>query len=108
MNIDGKLVKVYNEKDPGSIPWKDTSVDIVLECSGVFTDRAAELHLKGGAKKVLISAPATGEDITVVIGVNCAQLKAEHIIVSNASCTTNCLAPVAAVIDKAVELNMAS
>ncbi len=103
MKIDGKLVKVYNEKDPASIPWKDTSVDIVLECSGVFTDRAkAELHLKGGAKKVLISAPATGEDITVVIGVNCAQLKAEHIIVSNASCTTNCLAPVAAVLDKAI------
>ena len=103
MKIDGKLVKVYNEKDPGSIPWKDTSVDIVLECSGVFTDRAkAELHLKGGAKKVLISAPATGEDITVVIGVNCDNLKAEHIIVSNASCTTNCLAPVAAVLDKAI------
>ena len=103
MKIDGKLVKVYNEKDPASIPWKDTSVDIVLECSGVFTDRAkAELHLKGGAKKVLISAPATGEDLTVVIGVNCDNLKAEHIIVSNASCTTNCLAPVAAVIDKAV------
>lgn len=103
MKIDGKLVKVYNERDPAAIPWKDTAVDIVLECSGVFTDRAkAELHLKGGAKKVLISAPATGEDITVVIGVNCAQLKAEHIIVSNASCTTNCLAPVAAVLDKAI------
>ena len=103
LKIDGKLVKVYNSKDPGAIPWKDTNVDIVMECSGVFTDRAkAELHFQGGAKKVLISAPATGEDITVVFGVNCDNLKAEHKIVSNASCTTNCLAPVAAVLDKAI------
>ena len=103
MKINGKIVKVYNSKDPATIPWKDTNVDIVLECSGVFTDRAkAELHLQGGAKKVLISAPATGEDITVVIGVNCDKLTAEHKIVSNASCTTNCLAPVASVLDKAI------
>ncbi len=103
MKIDGKTVKVFNEKDPASIPWKDASVDIVLECSGVFTDRAkAELHLKGGAKKVLISAPATGEDITVVYGVNDDKLSKDHIIVSNASCTTNCLAPVVAVINDAI------
>jgi len=103
LKIDGKLVKVYNSKDPATIPWKDTNVDIVMECSGVFTDRSkAELHFQGGAKKVLISAPATGEDITVVFGVNCDNLKPEHKIVSNASCTTNCLAPVAAVLDKAI------
>ena len=103
LKINGKLVKVYNSKDPAAIPWKEANVDIVMECSGVFTDRAkAELHLQGGAKKVLISAPATGEDITVVYGVNCDNLKAEHTIVSNASCTTNCLAPVAAVLDKAI------
>ncbi len=100
MKINGKLVKVYNSKDPGAIPWKDTNVDIVMECSGVFTDKEkAALHFQGGAKKVLISAPATGEDITVVYGVNDDQLKADHKIVSNASCTTNCLAPVVKVLN---------
>lgn len=99
LKINGKLVKVYNSKDPATIPWKDASVDIVMECSGVFTDKSkAELHFQGGAKKVLISAPATGEDITVVYGVNDDQLKTEHKIVSNASCTTNCLAPVVKVL----------
>lgn len=103
LKINGKLVKVYNSKDPASIPWKEANVDIVMECSGVFTDRAkAELHFQGGAKKVLISAPATGEDITVVYGVNDDKLTAEHKIVSNASCTTNCLAPVVAVLNDAI------
>jgi glyceraldehyde 3-phosphate dehydrogenase len=103
LKIDGKTVKVYNAKDPASIPWKDAQVDIVMECSGVFTDRPkAELHLQGGAKKVLISAPATGEDFTLVYGVNSDDLKAEHIIVSNASCTTNCLAPVVKVLNDTI------
>ncbi len=102
-NIDGKTVKVFNFKDPAQIPWKDAQVDIVLECSGVFTakDKAA-LHLQGGAKKVLISAPATDEDLTVVFGVNSDKLTKDHIIVSNASCTTNCLAPVAQVLHEAI------
>ena len=103
ISINGKVVKVFQEKDPAAIAWKDAGVDIVLECSGVFTDRAkAELHFKGGAKKVLISAPATDEDITIVVGVNCGTLTKDHKIVSNASCTTNCLAPVAAVLNKAI------
>lgn len=103
ISIKGKAVKVFCQRDPAQIPWGDYGVDIVMECSGVFTDRAkAELHLKGGAKKVLISAPATDEDITVVFGVNSDKLEAGHKIVSNASCTTNCLAPVAFAIQKAV------
>jgi glyceraldehyde 3-phosphate dehydrogenase len=101
--INGKPVKVFQQKDPAQIPWGANQVDIVLECSGVFTDRAkAELHLQGGAKKVLISAPATDEDITIVYGVNSDKLTKDHKIVSNASCTTNCLAPVAFAIHNAV------
>ncbi len=103
IKINGKNVKVFNAKDPAQIQWKDAGVDIVLECSGIFTDKEkAALHFQGGAKKVLISAPATGEDITIVVGVNCGKLTKEHKIVSNASCTTNCLAPVASVIHKAI------
>jgi glyceraldehyde 3-phosphate dehydrogenase len=103
ITINGKAVKVFCQRDPSQIAWGATGVDIVLECSGVFTDKAkAELHLKGGAKKVLISAPATDEDITVVFGVNSDKLTAGHKIVSNASCTTNCLAPVAYAIQKAI------
>ena len=103
ISINGKAVKVFCQRDPSQITWGTTGVDIVLECSGVFTDKAkAELHLKGGAKKVLISAPATDEDLTVVFGVNSDKLTKDHIIVSNASCTTNCLAPVAYAIHKAV------
>lgn len=103
ITIKGKPVKVFQMKDPAQIPWKDVGVDIVLECSGVFTDRAkAELHFQGGAKKVLISAPATDEDITVVFGVNSDKLTKDHKIVSNASCTTNCLAPVVYAINNAV------
>ncbi len=98
--INGDEIKVLSEKDPANLPWKDLGVDIVLESTGVFTDaKKARAHLEAGAKKVIISAPATNEDITLVLGVNhnCYNPK-EHRIVSNASCTTNCLAPVCKVI----------
>jgi len=101
--IDGQKVKVIQERDPAALPWKDLGVDIVLECTGLFTKRdAAEKHIQAGAKKVLISAPATDEDITVVFGVNSDKLEDKHTIVSNASCTTNCLAPVAKVLHDAI------
>lgn len=95
--VNGKELKVLSEKDPANLPWKDLKVDIVVESTGLFTSgEKAGLHLKAGAKKVVISAPAKGEDLTVVLGVNHDQYNpAEHHIVSNASCTTNCLAPVA-------------
>jgi glyceraldehyde 3-phosphate dehydrogenase len=98
--VDGKKVKVFAEKDPAMLPWKDLGVDIVIESTGRFTDRAgAEKHLQAGAKKVVISAPAKGEDITVVMGVNEEKYDPKnHTIISNASCTTNCLAPVAKVL----------
>jgi glyceraldehyde 3-phosphate dehydrogenase len=95
MSVDGKAIKTLQVKDPAQLPWKDLGIDIALECSGIFTKRDdAGKHLTAGAKKVLISAPAEGEDLTVVYGVNHGDLKPEHKIVSNASCTTNCLAPV--------------
>ncbi len=101
--VNGKKVTVTAERDPGNLPHKDMGVDIAFECTGFFTDaEKAGLHLKAGAKKVLISAPGKGEDITVVYGVNHNLLKAEHKIVSNASCTTNCLAPVAKVLHELV------
>jgi glyceraldehyde 3-phosphate dehydrogenase len=101
--VNGKSVKFYNEKDPAKCPWAAEKIDIVLECSGVFTAaEKAKGHIDAGAKKVLISAPATGEDITIVLGVNDNLYDPEkHNIISNASCTTNCLAPVAKVIDEA-------
>ncbi|MCP5464731.1 MAG: type I glyceraldehyde-3-phosphate dehydrogenase [Deltaproteobacteria bacterium] len=101
ITVNGKQIKVTAERDPAQIPWKDLGVDIVLECTGLFTAREkAELHLKGGAKKVLISAPAKGEDITVAIGINHDSYDpAKHTVISNASCTTNCLAPVAKVLN---------
>ena len=100
LTVDGHKVTISAIKSPAELPWKDKKVDIVFECSGVFTNRSdAELHLKAGAPKVLISAPAKGEDLTVVLGVNSNKLdKKVHHIVSNGSCTTNCLAPVARVI----------
>ena len=101
--IDGQEVKVVQEPDPSKLPWADMGIDVAMECSGRFTKRdAAAQHLSAGAKKVLISAPGTDEDITVVYGVNHDQLTAEHKIVSNASCTTNCLAPVASVLHNAI------
>ncbi|WP_114950818.1 type I glyceraldehyde-3-phosphate dehydrogenase [Sphingosinicella terrae] len=101
--IDGKRIRVTAEKDPAKLPHGDTGVDIALECTGFFTDRdKAGAHLTAGAKKVLISAPGKGVDLTVVYGVNDDKLTAEHKIVSNASCTTNCLAPVAKVMNDLV------
>lgn len=93
--VDGKEVKVYAEKDPSCLPWKELGVDIVIESTGRFTDaQKAKAHLNAGAKKVIISAPAKGEDITIVMGVNEEKYDPqEHHILSNASCTTNCLAP---------------
>ena len=94
---------VTAERDPAKLPWAKLGVDIALECTGIFTTKeAASKHLEAGAKRVLISAPATGADLTVVYGVNHDKLQASHKIVSNASCTTNCLAPVAAVLHKAI------
>jgi glyceraldehyde 3-phosphate dehydrogenase len=101
--IDGKRIRVTAEKDPADLPHKENGVDLVLECTGFFTDRAAcEKHIAAGAKKVLISAPGKGVDLTVVYGVNHDRLEAGHTIVSNASCTTNCLAPVAKVLNDAI------
>ena len=97
----GEEMKMLSERDPVSLPWGDLGVDVVLESTGFFTDRAgAQKHLDAGAKKVLISAPATDPDVTVVLGVNDADYDpASHDIVSNASCTTNCVAPLAKVVD---------
>jgi len=98
--VDGKAIKVLAERDPAKLPWAAMNVDIVMECTGIFTARdKAALHLAAGAKRVLVSAPATGADLTVVYGVNHDQLTGEHIVVSNASCTTNCLAPVAKILN---------
>jgi len=101
--INGKRVKGLQVGDPTKLGWGDLNIDVAMECSGRFTKRDdAAKHVQAGAKKVLISAPATDEDITVVYGVNHHELKASHTVVSNASCTTNCLAPVASVLHKAV------
>ena len=98
--IDGREIKVLKERDPSALPWADLGVDIVLESTGIFTDAdKARAHLSAGAKKVVISAPAKGEDITIVLGVNDDKYDpAKHHIISNASCTTNCLAPAAKVV----------
>ena len=102
--VDGAPLKVLAERDPGALPWADLGVDVVIESTGFFTNRdAAAKHLEGGASKVVISAPATGEDITVVLGVNFDRYSpAEHHVISNASCTTNCLAPMAKVLHETV------
>ena len=106
--IDGTEIKVFAEKDPGNLPWKDLGVDIVFECTGIFTNAkseggkiGADAHiLRAGAKKVIISAPAKGEDLTIVLGVNEDKYdNAVHHIISNASCTTNCLAPAAKIVN---------
>jgi glyceraldehyde 3-phosphate dehydrogenase len=96
-------MKVTAERDPAKLPWKELKVDIALECTGIFTKKeAAAKHIEAGAKRVLISAPADGVDMTVVYGVNDDKLESKHTVVSNASCTTNCLAPVAYVLNKAI------
>ncbi|HET8907040.1 MAG TPA: type I glyceraldehyde-3-phosphate dehydrogenase [Ktedonobacterales bacterium] len=103
ISINGKQIKVFQQKDPGQIPWGDVGAEIVVESTGFFTDASkAKAHLHDGVKKVIISAPAKGEDITIVLGVNEDKYNtAAHNIISNASCTTNCLAPAAKVIQDA-------
>ncbi len=100
ITVDGRTVQITSFKDPGQIPWSDCDIDIVLECTGIFKDRdQASKHLEAGAKKVIISAPAKNPDITIVMGVNHNKYDPrDHNIISNASCTTNCLAPIAKVI----------
>jgi len=101
--INGKKIRVTQERDPAQLPWKELGVDVAMECTGIFVEKEkAAKHLEAGAKKVLISAPGKDEDITVVYGVNHTKLTAAHKVVSNASCTTNCLAPVAYVLNKEI------
>src|SRR3954464_8678094 len=104
ISVDGKTVRVLAERDPAALPWGDLGVDVLIESTGFFTDREnAAKHIAGGAKKVVISAPAKGEDITVVLGVNFDKYDPQqHEVISNASCTTNCLAPVAKVLNDAI------
>src|SRR5205085_3610572 len=100
ISVNGSEIKIYAQKDPASIPWGEHQVDVVLECTGFFTDKAkAEAHLKAGARKVVISAPATGEMKTIVFNVNHEILDGSETVISCASCTTNCLAPMAKVLE---------
>ncbi|WP_089958425.1 type I glyceraldehyde-3-phosphate dehydrogenase [Lentzea xinjiangensis] len=101
ISVDGKVIKALAERDPGALPWKDLGVDVVVESTGFFTDAtAARKHVdEGGAKKVIISAPAKGEDLTIVLGANEDKYDGSQTIISNASCTTNCLAPLAKVLN---------
>jgi len=100
LDIDGKKIRVFNEKDPAKIPWGEVRADYIAECSGAFTNEAACMkHIKGGAKKVVISAPSKDESPMFVMGVNHEKYKADLKVVSNASCTTNCLAPIAKVMN---------
>ena len=99
-------IKVLAVRDPAQLPWKDLGIDIALECTGLFTSKdKASAHLKAGAKRVLVSAPADDVDLTVVYGVNHEKLTKDHVVVSNASCTTNCLAPVAKVLNDSVGID---
>lgn len=102
--VNGKTVKVCSEKEVTSLPWKDLGIDVVLECTGLFTNReTAGKHLDAGAKKVIISAPAKGDDIkTIVVGVNDNDLLSSDNVISNGSCTTNCLAPIAKILDREI------
>src|SRR4051812_43658058 len=101
--VNGREIVMTAVKDPAQLPWKTLGVDVAMECTGIFTSKeGASKHIAAGARKVLISAPATDEDLTVVYGVNHDKLEAKHLVVSNASCTTNCLAPVAFAINKAI------
>ncbi len=103
MDLGAGKIKVTSIRNPEELPWAELNIDVALECTGIFTSKdSASAHLKAGAKRVLVSAPCTGADATIVYGVNEGSLKAEHTVISNASCTTNCLAPVAAVLNKAV------
>lgn len=104
LTVNGKSFKAFAERDPGKLPWGDLGADVVIESTGLFTDAAkAKVHADNGAKKVIISAPAKGEDITIVLGVNGDKYDAaKHTIISNASCTTNCLAPMAKVLNDTI------
>src|SRR3954469_13796783 len=104
ITVDGNEIRVLAERDPAALPWGDLGVDVVIESTGFFTDREnAAKHIAGGAKKVIISAPAKGEDVTVVLGVNFDTYdSSQHEVISNASCTTNCLAPMAKVVNDAI------
>jgi glyceraldehyde 3-phosphate dehydrogenase len=106
ISVGNGAIKVTAIKDPSQLPWKDLGVDIVMECTGIFTSKdKASAHLNAGAKRVLVSAPSDGADLTVVYGVNHDKLSKDHKVVSNASCTTNCLAPVAKVLNDAVGID---
>src|SRR5215204_5081058 len=103
ISVGDGAIKVTAIKDPAALPWKDLGVDIALECTGIFTSKdKASAHLTAGAKRVLISAPGENADATIVFGVNHDKLTKDHVVISNASCTTNCLAPVAKVLHDAV------
>jgi len=103
IDVGAGPIKVLAERDPNKLPWRSLGIDLVMECTGIFTDRdKAAAHLEAGAKRVLVSAPAKGADLTVVFGVNHDKLTRDHKVVSNASCTTNCLAPVAKVLNDLV------
>jgi len=106
ISLGNGAIKVSAERDPSKLPWKDLGVDIALECTGIFASKdKASAHLAAGAKRVLVSAPADGADLTVVYGVNHDKLTKDHLVVSNASCTTNCLAPVAKVLNDAIGID---
>jgi len=107
ISVNGEDIKIYAQKNPAEIPWKNHDVDVVLECTGFFADKEkAELHLKGGAKRVVISAPATGDLKTIVFNVNHHILDGKETVISCASCTTNCLAPMADILDKKFGIEM--
>jgi len=106
ISLGNGAIKVTAERDPTKLPWKDLGVDIAMECTGIFASKEkASAHLTAGAKRVLVSAPAEGADLTVVYGVNHDKLTKDHLVVSNASCTTNCLAPVAKVLNDAIGID---
>ncbi len=109
LSVNGDFFKIFSERDPAQIPWDSVGAEVVIESTGLFTKRAdAAKHLGGSVKKVIISAPAKGEDITVVLGVNDDRLSDAHEVISNASCTTNCLAPVAKVLHDEFGVNKAT
>ena len=106
LDVGQGSIKVTSIRDPKDLPWKELDVDIAMECTGIFASREkASMHLDAGAKRVLVSAPASGVDLTVVYGVNHKKISKDHLVISNASCTTNCLAPVAMALNNGVGIN---
>ncbi len=106
ISVGSESFKVFSERDPSKLPWGELDIDIVMECTGIFTARdKAAIHIQAGAKRVIVSAPSDGADLTVVYGVNHDKLTKDHIVISNASCTTNCLAPVASVLHNAIGID---